>query len=141
MGDMMLLFRMNRCVIAVLSFLAVTLIATAANCQLGGDYDMISSTIDGGGGTSSGGGYVLRATIGQPDAGVASNGAFVLAGGFWPGGNVCLVTMEHFGQFAAEWLRGSGSPADLNGDGQVDIIDLAVFAHSWLSHCPGDWPF
>jgi hypothetical protein len=47
--------------------------------------------------------------------------------------------MEHFGRFAAEWLAGSGSPADLNEDGAVDIADFAMLAGSWLCHCPGNW--
>ncbi len=42
-------------------------------------------TIDGGGGTSSGGPYTLSGTIGQPDAGRLSGGSFVLDGGFWGG--------------------------------------------------------
>ncbi len=42
-------------------------------------------TIDGGGGTSSGGGFTLSGTIGQPDAGTLSGGTFTLKGGFWPG--------------------------------------------------------
>jgi hypothetical protein len=42
-------------------------------------------TIDGGGGTSSGGGYTLSGTIGQPDAGTLSGGSYVLEGGFWGG--------------------------------------------------------
>ena len=40
-------------------------------------------TIDGGGGTSTGGVYSASGTIGQPDAGVASGGNFSLGGGFW----------------------------------------------------------
>lgn len=43
-------------------------------------------TVDGGGGESSGGDLVLRGTIGQPDAGVASDGdTLTLRGGFWNG--------------------------------------------------------
>jgi hypothetical protein len=40
-------------------------------------------TIDGGGGTSSGGPYTVSGTIGQPDAGRMSGGDFTLEGGFW----------------------------------------------------------
>jgi hypothetical protein len=40
-------------------------------------------SVDGGGGTSSGGGYSVSGTIGQPDAGVMSGGSFTLQGGFW----------------------------------------------------------
>src|SRR5207253_2058998 len=42
-------------------------------------------TIDGGGGTSSGGIYSISGTIGQPDAGTLSGGSYTLEGGFWPG--------------------------------------------------------
>lgn len=41
------------------------------------------STLDGGGGTSTGGVYTVSGTIGQPDAGVMRGGAFTLTGGFW----------------------------------------------------------
>jgi hypothetical protein len=40
-------------------------------------------TIDGGGGTSTGGVYSVSGTIGQPDAGPMSGGNFTLEGGFW----------------------------------------------------------
>lgn len=40
-------------------------------------------TIDGGGGTSTGGAYSISGTIGQPDAGTMSGGSYSLAGGFW----------------------------------------------------------
>jgi hypothetical protein len=44
-------------------------------------------TIDGGGGTSSGGSYTLSGTIGQPDASLVplTGGNYTLQGGFWPG--------------------------------------------------------
>jgi hypothetical protein len=42
------------------------------------------STIDGGGGTSTGGVYSVRGTIGQPDAGgPMTNGQYSVTGGFW----------------------------------------------------------
>src|SRR5436853_6030722 len=40
-------------------------------------------TIDGGGGTSTGGVYSVSGTIGQVDAGVISGGQYSLTGGFW----------------------------------------------------------
>ncbi len=40
-------------------------------------------TIDGGGGTSTGGVYTVSGTIGQPDAGRMSGGPYSLEGGFW----------------------------------------------------------
>ena len=41
------------------------------------------STIDGGGGTSTGGVFTVSGTIGQPDAGRMSGGNFAIDGGFW----------------------------------------------------------
>ena len=46
-------------------------------------YDLIWWTVDGGGGTSTGGDLELRGTMGQPDTGTASGGSLSLLGGFW----------------------------------------------------------
>ncbi len=46
-------------------------------------YSLDWFTLDGGGGTSTGGVYAVSGTIGQPDAGVMSGGSFSLFGGFW----------------------------------------------------------
>ena len=48
-----------------------------------GQYSIDWFTIDGGGGTSTGGGYSLTGSVGQPDAGTISGGSFSLDGGFW----------------------------------------------------------
>ena len=40
-------------------------------------------TIEGGGGTSTGGVYSLSGTIGQPDAGRMTGASYALDGGFW----------------------------------------------------------
>jgi hypothetical protein len=53
-----------------------------------GSYEITWYTIDGGGGTSSGGPYVLTGTIGQPDGDWCSGGPYELLGGFWPGGPI-----------------------------------------------------
>jgi hypothetical protein len=46
-------------------------------------YSIDWSTIEGGGGTSTGGVYTVTGTIGQPDAGTMSGGTYTLSGGFW----------------------------------------------------------
>ena len=46
-------------------------------------YSIDWHTIDGGGGTSTGGVYSVSGTIGQPDAGTMSGGNYTLQGGFW----------------------------------------------------------
>ena len=62
--------------------------ATSARAQ---SYNIDWFTIDGGGGTSTGGVYSVSGTLGQPDAGVAGGGGYSLAGGFWSGG-VAIAT-------------------------------------------------
>jgi hypothetical protein len=47
------------------------------------NYTIDWSTVDGGGGTSTGGVYSVSGTIGQPDAGTMSGGTYTLSGGFW----------------------------------------------------------
>ena len=49
----------------------------------GQNYSIDWSSIDGGGGTSTGGVYSVSGTIGQPDAGTMSGGSYTLSGGFW----------------------------------------------------------
>jgi hypothetical protein len=106
-----------------------------------GDYQIVWSTIDGGGGQSSGGQYVLTGTIGQPDAGYSAGGNYELLGGFWPGGPLCLVDFPDFTRFADYWLEtGSNLPADLDGNGIVNLNDLKLFVNEWLCLCPYNWP-
>src|SRR5688572_9273410 len=42
-------------------------------------------TVDGGGGTSTGGVFKVSGTVGQADAGAMGGGGFLLQGGFWSG--------------------------------------------------------
>jgi hypothetical protein len=64
-----------------LLILALLLSASAASAQ---SYAINWHTIDGGGGTSTGGVYSVSGTIGQPDAGAAlTNGQYSVTGGFW----------------------------------------------------------
>jgi hypothetical protein len=71
---------------AALVAAALSLVASSSLAQTGGSYDLFRNTINGGGATfSTGDGYRLGSTVGQPDAGTLSAGAFVLKGGFWGG--------------------------------------------------------
>lgn len=47
------------------------------------DYSIDWFTIDGGGGTSTGGVFSVSGTIGQSDAAESSGGSFAVQGGFW----------------------------------------------------------
>jgi hypothetical protein len=62
----------------IICFTCVT--ATSLHAQ---NYSVDWHTIDGGGGTSTGGLYSVSGTIGQPDAGVMAGGNYSVAGGFW----------------------------------------------------------
>jgi hypothetical protein len=67
-----------RSFVAALVFLATAIIASAQS------YSIDWFTIDGGGGTSTGGVYSVSGTIGQPDAGgPMTNGQYSVTGGFW----------------------------------------------------------
>lgn len=55
--------------------------ASSAHAQ---SYSVDWFTVDGGGGTSVGGGYSVSGTVGQPDAGsTLAGGNFAVTGGFW----------------------------------------------------------
>ena len=80
--------------VAMALFLAIS--TALAHAQAGGTsargklgtagYDLSWFTIDGGGGTVSGGGYALAGTAGQPEPGMAlRGGGYTLVGGFWEG--------------------------------------------------------
>lgn len=69
-----------------LIILALLLPVEAALAQSGGGYDLTWNTVDGGGyAWSTGGGYALGGTVGQPDAGALTGGGYTLTGGFWGG--------------------------------------------------------
>lgn len=63
------------------------LVASSSNADLpsGGDYVLLASTIDNGGGRATGGSFVLHGTAGQPEARMiaAKGGEYRLTGGFW----------------------------------------------------------
>jgi hypothetical protein len=75
------------CLLLVLVSLAVA--------ESGNGYDLSWWTVDGGGTTgSTGGGYSLSGTAGQPDAGVLAGGGYTLGGGFWCGGEASPPAYE-----------------------------------------------
>jgi hypothetical protein len=77
--------------LGLLALLALVLLLRPppGTAQIGGGYDLTWNTFDGGGGTfSTGGGYSLGATAGQPDARILAGRGYTLGGGFWKGGSL-----------------------------------------------------
>src|SRR5450756_586009 len=82
------------------------------NSALAQSYSIDWFTIDGGGGTSTGGVYSVSGTIGQPDAGASSGGNYSLIGGFWgavipvqtPGAPTLFIQNLQNGDVKVTWL-------------------------------------
>ena len=123
------------------AILLCMMLGASAFGQSGGPYSIVRSTIDGGGGQSSGEPYVLTGTIGQHDAAQSAGGSFEVLGGFLPAVPLCFVEFDDFARFAVYWLQsGSDLPADLYPDNTVNTDDLHEFVNWWLCICPDDWP-
>ena len=95
--------RANVCLISLILFSA-----TLVHAQ----YSIDWFTIDGGGGTSTGGVYSVSGTIGQPDAGgPMTNGQYSVTGGFWalpigvpmPGAPTLQIVPAAPGQATISW--------------------------------------
>lgn len=55
--------------------------------------------------------------------------------------SVCTVDFNSFARLAEDWLHsGSKLPGDLDGDGDVNFVDLNLLAEQWLYLCPHSWP-
>jgi len=68
-----------------LTIAALAVNAFPSHAQSGGNFNLKWSTVDGGGGLSTGGKFLMTGTVGQPDAGTLAGGQFKLEGGFWSG--------------------------------------------------------
>jgi hypothetical protein len=68
---------------AALDLIGASTPVTSAMAPSAIAYSLMWSTVDDGGGTSTGDAYTLSGTIGQPDAGASNGGAYSLGGGFW----------------------------------------------------------
>lgn len=70
---------------SVIELLTIALLALGISTQAFSQYSITWNTVDGGGGTSTGGVYSISGTIGQPDASTQpmTNGQFAITGGFW----------------------------------------------------------
>ncbi len=111
---------------ALLLMLCSSVVAVAQN------YSIDWSTIDGGGGTSTGGVYSVSGTIGQPDAGPAMTGGnYSLTGGFWsllsvvqtPGSPLLTISMTSSNAALVSWpspSTGFNLQVNTNGIGSLN---------------------
>jgi len=123
---------------------ALALSASSASAQ----FSLTWYTIDGGGGTSSGGAFALSGTIGQHDAGPAlTGGTFTLQGGFWVGGGTggpscapCVADFNNSGgtpddadvdAFFTAWNNGEECADANNSGGTPDDADVDTFFTLW----------
>ena len=113
-------------------WLAVVL---AADAQ---PFEITSSTIDGGGATSTGGVYAVSGTIGQPDAGsTMTNGLYAVSGGFWalpqavqtPGSPLLSIVAAGPGQAQISW--------EPNTPGFVLQETLSLSPANWVNSASG----
>ena len=125
-------------------------LALALPLAASADFTIDWSTIDGGGGTSTGGVYAVSGTIGQPDAGKLSGGTYALDGGFWsiiaavqtPGSPLLKITsdpqlstitlswpasstgfslQQSSGLGTADWISVTNAPVQVGTEWQVTI--------------------
>ena len=113
----------------LLSKFPIALLLAIPLTTLAQPYTIDWYTVDGGGGTSTGGNYTLSGTIGQSDAATTtlSGGNYTLQGGFWPG---LIVTIPDEGPtMLIQWSGGnvivSWSP-DTPGYGLEQTDDLTT---------------
>ena len=102
--------------------------------------DISWSTVDGSGGTSTGGAFRVSGTIGQPDAHYAMTGGdFALAGGFWvmpivmqsEGGPMLMIEPDVPGWATISWTPNTGTNWILQ-----ESLDLTTGV--W-SNAPSGW--
>lgn len=100
---------LKRVVATGLAIMALARVAT-------GQTNLVWQTLDGGGGTSTGGVYAVSGTIGQPDTGISSGGSLRLSGGFWalielvqtPGAPTLRIVRHTATSFLLTWsVKGS----------------------------------
>ncbi|MBL9030580.1 MAG: hypothetical protein JNM80_02595 [Phycisphaerae bacterium] len=134
------------------SFLGILGAACIAQASASAQFSITWSSIDGGGTTTAatGGTFSIVGTIGQPDAGTASGGAFACVGGFWAGVVVScyancdgstiapVLNVNDFTCFLN--LFAAGSPA-ANCDAStnppvLNINDFTCFLNRFAIGCP-----
>lgn len=125
-------------------FIAAALTDTASVAGVPAN-EISRSTIDGGGVmNSTGGGYDLSGTFGQPDAGMSAGGPYQLSAGFWfpvPSGDTNddgLVDLAEYADFQGCSTGPAGGVApeecqvfDVDHSNTIDLADFARLQRSY----------
>lgn len=101
--------------------LAAMLVALSVSVVGAQEYAIGWWTVDGGGGTSTGGDYTVSGTIGQPDAGMMSGGNYSLIGGFW---GIVAATQTPTVPLLSVWLTQTNTV----------VVSWPAPAEGWLLH-------
>ena len=131
---------------------ALLVVAATAAVMAGGSespsFDLTWTTVDAGGGRSTSGSLEIHGTIGQPDAGpMLIGGGLELLAGLWAASvepiDTCpadltgdgFVNITDLLFVVSHWGGGPGDPADVNSDNVVNILDLLAVVAAWGA-CP-----
>ena len=110
-----------------------------AGSLYGQPFDVLSYSIDGGGGISNAGVFEMQGLMGQVDAGPPlTGGSFTMTGGVLPPDEDAIllgdvngdgeVNLLDVAPFVTAIANGTFIPeADINQDGTVDLLDVAPF--------------
>ncbi len=127
-------------------------LAAPALAQTGGGFDLSWWTVDCGGGVSASGPFSMTMSLGQPDAGQMSGGAFTLSGGFLGGGggappcyancdgstSIPVLTVNDFICFQSQFASGA-SYANCDGSTTAPTLtvnDFICFQSRFAAGCP-----
>lgn len=129
----------------------LTLAIGASLALAGPQYSIPWSTIDGGGGTSSGGAYTLSGTVGQHDAsGPLAGGVYTVTGGYWAGlpaapDPACndadlaepfgILDLSDINAFVTGFTS-QDPTSDIDNNGIFDLTDINLFVSAFLAGCP-----
>lgn len=107
----------------------------------GGPFQVHEWTIDGGGGSSTGGNFQVDGTVAQYDASQPmTGGIYEVVGGFWAVVG-CPADLDGSGVIDLADLNivlsafGTGNTGDINGDGLTNLVDLNQVLASFGNPC------
>jgi hypothetical protein len=114
----------------------IILLFTASVCQA---YDIVPYSNTDSMQISSSGSYTLYGSVTIASPGISAAGNYTLNSGFLHSETGCTVKLRDLENVAQAWLVSGSSPADLNADSNVNILDYTIFAKYWLADCPPGW--